>query len=152
LLDDRFEDLFRGDLLWARVDHLIRNDDYLRRFPFTNVGLAQGEEALAYFLEYCVRVLVDGARASPRGARFANALGIDGLNRLLAGGEQYVVRFHASWVIDDAEDAEVKDASVALVWLDDLGTTWGESRLRNVTLVALLPGFKVLADPPARVP
>lgn len=87
LLDDSFEDLFRRDSpdgeLWARIDHLIRNDDYLAHFDFTPVGLARAEEVAAYFVEYCIRVLIDGARLSPRGARIVRSLCIESLSRVV---------------------------------------------------------------------
>jgi hypothetical protein len=78
LLDDTFEDLFppgsAGERLWAEIDHLVRNDEYLARFAFTPQGLAQAEEPLAYFVEYCVRILIDAGRESKRGQQFIRSL------------------------------------------------------------------------------
>ena len=163
LLTDDFEDLFaqtfRGGQLWSQIDHMLRNDGFLRRFPFDRQGLAHAEEFLAYFLEYCVRILVNGARGSDRAKRYVkDSLAIEPLAELAAGtSDRWLVRFNASWAQDaiDENAPDAVDATLALCWLDDrppnsAGTRLLRDDIPSLDVKELGVAFRRLHDPPPR--
>jgi hypothetical protein len=163
LLTDDFEDLFEqsfpGGQLWSQVDHMLRNDGFLRRFSFDRQGLAHAEEFLAYFLEYCVRVLISGARGSDRARNYVkDGLTIEPLAELVAGtSDRWLIRFNASWaqeaVNENAPDAV--DGTLALCWFDDrppmsAGTPLLRDDIPSLEVKELGPAFRQLNDPPPR--
>lgn len=163
LLAADFEDLFAarfpGGRLWGHLDHMLRNDAFLRRFSFDRKGLAQAEEVLAYFIEYCVRVLITGAGGSELARRLiTDLLHVDALAEVVKRPSQHcIVRFGASWVQKavDAERPDARDAELALCWFDDRpasSTHAGISRrgMPCIPLHELGVAFKRVSDPPPR--
>lgn len=163
LLVDDFEDLFAqrfpGGQLWSQVDHMLRNDGFLRRFPFDRQGLARAEEFLAYFVEYCVRVLVNGARGSDPAKKFVkDSLLIEPLAELAAGtSDRWLVRFNASWAQEAVNEngPDAVDATLALCWFDDrppesVGTRLLRNDRPSLDLKELGVAYRQLSDPPPR--
>lgn len=163
LLTDDFEDLFEqrfpGGQLWSQVDHMLRNDGFLRRFSFDRQGLARAEEFLAYFLEYCVRVLVNGARGSDRAKTYVKgSLPIEPLAELAAGNsDRWLVRFNASWAQEAVNEntPDAVGATLALCWFDDrlpksAGTRLLRDDIPSLEVQELGVAFRQLNDPPPR--
>jgi hypothetical protein len=177
LFDARFAAFFPSGNLWPYIDHMIRNDHYVRRYPFDPEGLARAQPIVAYFAEYCIRVLIEGARHSDwRGTELVRLLreqSVDIQEDIVSrDAPKFFVRYQATWAIDALENGreDAQDAKHVFCWLDDVGATWDEhaetairqclAGKRQATtqqesveppkLHPLWGAFKELHDPPPR--
>lgn len=150
LLDPPFNDyvLRLAPSLWPHLDHIVRNDVQLQRYPFTPEGAHNAEDVLAHFVEHCLRFIIAAGRASewnagPHVIAVIEHLGCPELTRLALAGDDE--RFHirisqelARWNLAERKYG-LSGTEQAVYWFGD------EKDPR-----ALLYAFRKLSDPPPR--
>lgn len=124
----------RSPALYADIDHMIRNDEYIARFSFDDDGLQAATHVLEYYIEHMIRFLVHSTKF--RGVqKLVGELGLAWLRE----GEPHV-RFR--WT----QAAEDTSAERYLSRRDSPIVCWIESA--DASRPSLQEVFAAMLDPP----
>jgi hypothetical protein len=129
------------------VDHMLRNDLYIQRFPDTDAGRAAILRDVGYLAEHALRFLLEAWRCPGGEATEANALfehlRAQGALRSLTDRERDIKArgFRVRLLRSTAERKPVDPGTVVLWWFDD------SDALKATPLFRELRGFD---DPPPR--
>lgn len=162
LLESPFERLLLestdGPLLWIHLDHIMRNDDMLRRISATPGAPTPPQEAAdlaRYMTSHMLRFLIRGCRSEDVRSRvFGRVRTPDRLSGLTSVLEDVkdpgsvLVRFRATkaeeWIARSGDKTTYK---YIVCWVAD-GPTNSPGRPAGVEVCAVGPGFESLVDPP----
>lgn len=150
LIDPPFNDyMLRAEPhLWPHLDHMIRNDLYMQRYPFTPEGAQAGKDLLGYFVEHSLRFIIAAGRAkeSKAGPYVSDVIEKLGRNELtglvLSGG---ATRFHVRITRERAE-RDLAERRYHLNGNEQPVCWFGEQTDPH----ALWRVFHALTDPPPR--
>jgi hypothetical protein len=151
LLDPPFNDyMLRVEpRLWPHLDHMVRNEEYLRRYPFTTEGAIAARAGIGYFVEHGLRFVIAAGRAregkvGPYVIETLETLGRPSLTALAMAlpGARFHVRMTAS-----AARADVAARTYGLAG-DEQPLWWfGDDEDPH----ALWHDFRAFDDPPPRL-
>ena len=79
----------------------IRNDEYVRRLPFTETGLRDATDSIEYFVEHSIRFLLD-MRDFRNGKQLLETAGLP----FLVGVKEPHVRFRLSAAVEDQQTVD----------------------------------------------
>jgi hypothetical protein len=152
LVDAPFNDLMleRAPELWPHVDHMIRNDVQLQRYPFTAEGARDAEPLLLLFVEHCLRFIIAAGRADvntvgPDVGKVIDKLGHTKLRQVTLSPPE--TRYHVGSTRERAcrgitvkkHEYGLKGDEKPVYWFGDEDDDY-----------AMVHGFRDLGDPPPR--
>ncbi len=156
LIDPPFNDymLRTEPSLWPHLDHMVRNEDYLRRYPFTVGAANEAKDILGYFVEHCLRFVIAAGRASeskvgPHTAAVIEKVGVGKLAELAFSNTDPV---HVR-MTKDVADKDIKRGQATSV-VREYGLIGDETAVYwfgcENDPYALWHAFRALDDPPPR--
>ena len=136
--------LVRRAALSGDIDHMLRNEDQIRRFAFTAEGLRCATDNIGDFVEHAVRLLLHAKEL--RGG--AQVLVILGLKELVDLPSPHV-RFRLEEAVEDAREGKhgARNDSDLIYWV---GQPPKESHQFGGRALDLGARFEAMQDPPPR--
>jgi hypothetical protein len=146
----------------AVLDHMIRNDDFIRRYAPTPENLNVIRDSVGYFLEHCIRLVIRAGRAGeentgPEVRAVITAIGLPYLTKIAFDDrDKFWVRLKRKQAKRDIETAKdqlqrneprtiysLSGREVPYYWIDDAMSMPNEQQ-------PLYDLFAELSDPPPR--